>query len=90
MRVSTARESETCYWLGTSVGDVTRLNVANVLRFAFLYIADIEIFDCRYFKLTGSRSNSTNIITKNTSTLYLKTRPLKRDFRYLEYSCKYF
>ena len=30
--MSTAGESEMCYSLGTSVGDVTRLNVANVLR----------------------------------------------------------
>ena len=35
--MSTARESEMCYSLGTSVGDVTRLNVANVVRFS-LYI----------------------------------------------------
>ena len=34
MHVSTARESEMCYSLGTSVGDVTRLNVANVVRFS--------------------------------------------------------
>ena len=37
VHVSTARESEICYSLGTSVGDVTRLNVANVVRFS-LYI----------------------------------------------------
>ena len=36
VHVSTARESEMCYSLGTSIGDVTRLNVANV-RFS-LYI----------------------------------------------------
>ena len=35
--MSTAGESEMCYLLGTSVGDVTRLNVANVVRFS-LYI----------------------------------------------------
>ena len=34
---ATARESEMCYSLGTSVGDVTRVNVANVVRFS-LYI----------------------------------------------------
>ena len=33
--MSTARESEMCYSLGTSVGDVTRLNAANVVRFSF-------------------------------------------------------
>ena len=37
VHVSTAGESEMCYLLGTSVGDVTRLNVANVVRFS-LYI----------------------------------------------------
>ena len=36
VHVSTARELEMSYSLGTSVGDVTRLNVANV-RFS-LYI----------------------------------------------------
>ena len=37
VHVSIARESEMRYSLGTSVGDVTRLNVANVVRF-LLYI----------------------------------------------------
>ena len=37
VHVSTARESEMCYSFGTSVGDVTRLNVANAVRFS-LYI----------------------------------------------------
>ena len=37
VHVSTARESEMCYSLGASVGDVTRLNVANVVRFS-LYV----------------------------------------------------
>ena len=37
VHVSTARETEMCYSLGTSVGDVTRLNVANVVRLS-LYI----------------------------------------------------
>ena len=37
VHVSTARELEMCYSLGTSVGDVTRLNVAKVVRFS-LYI----------------------------------------------------
>ena len=37
VHVSTARESDMCYSFGTSVGDVTRLNVANVVRFS-LYI----------------------------------------------------
>ena len=48
---STAIESEMClYSLGSSVGDVTRLNVTNVVRFSlYIYIADLEIFDCRYF-----------------------------------------
>ena len=42
-----ARESEMCYSLGTSVGDVTRLNVANVVLFSlYIYIADLEIFYC--------------------------------------------
>ena len=40
VHVSTARESEMCYSLGTSVGDVTRLNVANVARWKF-FIVDI-------------------------------------------------
>ena len=31
VHVSTAGESKKCYSLGTSVGDVTRLNVANVV-----------------------------------------------------------
>ena len=30
--MSTAGESEMCYSLWTSIGDVTRLNVANVVR----------------------------------------------------------
>ena len=34
VHVSTARESEMCCSLGTSVGDVTRLNVPNVVRFS--------------------------------------------------------
>ena len=43
-------ESEMCYSLSTSVGDVTRLNVANVVRFSlYSYRADLEIFDSRYF-----------------------------------------
>ena len=37
VHVSTARESEMCYSLGTSVGDVTRLNVANVVDFRCIY-----------------------------------------------------
>ena len=37
VHVSTDRGSKMCYSLGTSVGDVTRLNVANVVRFS-LYI----------------------------------------------------
>ena len=37
VHVSPAGESEMCYSLGTSDGDVTRLNVANVVRFS-LYI----------------------------------------------------
>ena len=37
VHVSTARESEMCYSSGTNVGDVTRLNVANVVLFS-LYI----------------------------------------------------
>ena len=45
VHVSTAGEWEICYSLGTSVGDVTRLNVAIFV----VYIADLEIFDCRYF-----------------------------------------
>ena len=33
--MSTAKESEMCYSLGTSIGDVTiRLNVANIVRFS--------------------------------------------------------
>ena len=44
MHVSTARESEMCYSLSTSVGDVTRLNVANVNCAIFVvYVADLEI-----------------------------------------------
>ena len=113
VHVSTARESKMCYSLGTSVGDVTRCKRCAIF---VVYIADLEIFDCRYFcwrlwgnvelavkgralpyitneggsirtylqklelnindsvrkyynssdYLTGSRSNSNNIITKNT------------------------
>ena len=37
LHVSTARGSGMCYSLGTSVGDIIRLNVANVVRFS-LYI----------------------------------------------------
>ena len=37
MHVSTAAESKMYYSLGTNVGDVTRPNVANVVRFS-LYI----------------------------------------------------
>ena len=48
VHVSTARESEIGYSLGTSVGDVTRLNVANVV-IVVVYRADLEICDCRYF-----------------------------------------
>ena len=45
--------------------------------------------------LTGSQSNGNNIITKNTYKgnnidPLLKIAHLKKDFRYLEYSCKYF
>ena len=32
--MSTAKGSEMCYSLGTSIGDVTRLNVANIVRFS--------------------------------------------------------
>ena len=34
VHVSTARESGMCYSLGTSVGDVTKLNVVNIVRFS--------------------------------------------------------
>ena len=51
--MSTAGESEMCYSLGTSVGDVTRLNVANVVRFSLyiwligkLFIVDIFVDNC--------------------------------------------
>ena len=48
--MSTARKSGMCYSLGTSVGDIIRLNVANVVRFSlYSYRADLEIFDSRYF-----------------------------------------
>ena len=37
VHVFTAREWEMCYSLGKRVGDVTRVNVANVVRFS-LYL----------------------------------------------------
>lgn len=37
VHVSTARESEMCYWLGTSVCDITRLNVVNLVRFSHIF-----------------------------------------------------
>ena len=52
VHVSTARESEMCYSLDTrqcSIGGVTRLDVAIVVRFSlYIYMADLEVFYCRY------------------------------------------
>ena len=51
MRMSTARESEMCYSLVTSVGDVSNTECSKrcAIFVVYIYIVDLDIFDCRYF-----------------------------------------
>ena len=66
MHVSTAGVSEMCYSLGTSVGDVTRLNVANVMRFSLFieliwkfFIVDIFVDNCEESCVSCKRKSTT-------------------------------
>ena len=66
--MSTARESEMCYSLGTSVSDVTRLNVENVVRFS-LYILLIWKFFIEIFLLTIMRK--VELVVKGRALPYI-------------------
>ena len=68
VHVSTARESEMCYSLGTSVSDVTRLNVENVVRFS-LYILLIWKFFIEIFLLTIMRK--VELVVKGRALPYI-------------------
>ena len=62
--MSIARESEMCYSLGTSVGDVTRLNVANMVRLSLyiyliwkFFIVDIFVDNCEENRVSCKRKS---------------------------------
>ena len=69
MHVSNAREWEICYSLGTSVGDVTRMIVANIVRFSL------------YFVILNIRTSIFDIEATNSCSILFYCDTHLQDFR---------